>query len=100
MRQPRTRGSNPLAGFPDYATYLYRVYARRKIEAFCQSKYAQLCAQFVHPVRSVVVAASDEPRSMKALSQAIVQRFNDDPFQRAIYSESHDEEANGKARPA
>jgi 1,4-alpha-glucan branching enzyme len=35
---------------------------------------------------------------MRALAQAIVQRFNDDPFQRVIYSESHDEVANGKAR--
>jgi 1,4-alpha-glucan branching enzyme len=60
--------------------------------------HAQWCAQFVHPVRSVAAAATDESRSMKALAQAIVQRFNDDPFQRVIYSESHDEVANGKAR--
>jgi 1,4-alpha-glucan branching enzyme len=60
--------------------------------------HAQWCAQFVHPVRSVAVAATDESRSMSALAQAIVQRFNDDPFQRVIYSESHDEVANGKAR--
>ena len=60
--------------------------------------HTQWCAQFVHPVRSVAVAATDESRSMKALAQAIVQRFNDDPFQRVIYSESHDEVANGKAR--
>jgi len=35
---------------------------------------------------------------MKALAEAIVQRFNDDPFQRVIYSESLDEVANGKSR--
>ena len=87
-----------MARFPDYATYLRRVYPRRKIEAFCQSKYAQRCAQFVHPVRTVVVAATDESRSLKALAQAIVQRSNHDPFQRVIYSESHDEVANGRAR--
>ena len=60
--------------------------------------HAQWCAQFVHPVRSVAVAASDESRSMNALAAAIEQRFNDDPFQRVIYSESHDEVSNGKAR--
>ena len=60
--------------------------------------HAQWCAQFVHPVRSVAVAVADESRSMNALAQAIVQRFNEDPFQRVIYSESHDEVANGKAR--
>jgi 1,4-alpha-glucan branching enzyme len=60
--------------------------------------HSQWCAQFVHPVRSVAVAASDEWRSMNALAGAIGQRFNDDPFQRVIYSESHDEVANGKAR--
>lgn len=59
---------------------------------------AQWCAQFVHPVRSVAVAASDENRSMGSLAAAITQRFNNDPFQRVIYSESHDEVANGKAR--
>jgi 1,4-alpha-glucan branching enzyme len=60
--------------------------------------HAQWCAQFVHPVRSLAVAASDESRSMNVLAKAITQRFNDDPFQRVIYSESHDEVANGKAR--
>jgi 1,4-alpha-glucan branching enzyme len=60
--------------------------------------HAQWCAQFVHPVRSVAVAASDESRSMDALAKAIAQRFNNEPFQRVIYSESHDEVANGEAR--
>jgi 1,4-alpha-glucan branching enzyme len=46
----------------------------------------------------MVVAATDDSRSMKALAQAIVQRSNDDPFQRVTYGESHDEVANGKAR--
>jgi 1,4-alpha-glucan branching enzyme len=59
---------------------------------------AQWCAQFVHPVRSVATAVSDEERSMGALAGAISHRFNGEPFQRVIYSESHDEVANGKAR--
>jgi 1,4-alpha-glucan branching enzyme len=58
----------------------------------------QWCAQFVHPVRAVAIEVADENRSMAALGGAIVHRFNNDPFQRVIYSESHDEIANGKAR--
>jgi 1,4-alpha-glucan branching enzyme len=60
--------------------------------------HAQWCAQFVHPVRAVAVAASDDSRSMNALANAVLQRFNDDPFQRVVYTESHDEVANGRAR--
>ena len=35
---------------------------------------------------------------MQAVADAIAARYNDDAFQRVIYSESHDEVANGKAR--
>lgn len=59
---------------------------------------AQWSAHFVHPVRAVATVPNDEWRSMGALAGAITQRFNNDPFQRVIYSESHDEVANGKAR--
>ena len=54
--------------------------------------------QFVHPVREAVIAADDEHRSMAAVAHAITHRYNADAFQRVIYSESHDEVANGKAR--
>jgi 1,4-alpha-glucan branching enzyme len=54
--------------------------------------------QFVHPVREAVIVANDEWRSMAAVAHAIQHRFNNDAFQRVIYSESHDEVANGKAR--
>lgn len=60
--------------------------------------HAQWCAHFVHPVRSNAIAPSDEHRSMGTLAGAIGQRFNDDAFQRVIYSESHDEVANGHQR--
>jgi len=39
-------------------------------------------------------------RSLDSVRGAIEGRFNGDPFQRVIYSESHDEVANGKARVA
>jgi 1,4-alpha-glucan branching enzyme len=54
--------------------------------------------QFVHPVREAVIVAADEQRSMEKVAHAIAHRFNGDAFQRVIYSESHDEVANGKAR--
>jgi len=54
--------------------------------------------QFVHPIREAVIATSDDQRSMAAVSRAITHCYNGDAFQRIIYSESHDEVANGKAR--
>lgn len=53
---------------------------------------------FVHPIREAVIAPRDEDRSMAAVALALTNRYNGDPFQRIIYSESHDEVANGKAR--
>ncbi len=54
--------------------------------------------QFVHTVRETVITPHDEHRSMAAVAHAITHRYNHDAFQRVIYSESHDEVANGKAR--
>lgn len=54
--------------------------------------------QFVHPIREAVIAAEDDHRSMGTIAHAITHRYNTDAFQRVIYSESHDEVANGKAR--
>src|SRR5262249_19639872 len=45
-----------------------------------------------------VIAANDEQRSMAAVARALEHRYNVDAFQRVIYSESHDEVANGKSR--
>jgi len=59
---------------------------------------AQWAARFVHPVRAAVITPSDEQRSLDSVRGAIEGRYNGDPFQRVIYSESHDEVANGKAR--
>ncbi len=59
---------------------------------------SQWDAQFVHPIREAVIAVSDELRSMEAVKNAILSRYNDNPFRRVVYSESHDEVANGRAR--
>jgi 1,4-alpha-glucan branching enzyme len=59
---------------------------------------AQWCASFVHAVRDVVKRVDDGERDMSAIAEAIAHRCNDRPFQRVIYTESHDEVANGHAR--
>ncbi len=51
-------------------------------------------------MRAAVITPSDEQRSLDSVREAIEGRYNGDPFQRVIYSESHDEVANGKARVA
>jgi 1,4-alpha-glucan branching enzyme len=53
---------------------------------------------FVHSVRHVITGSKDESRSMTEVAQAIEFIYNDDPLQRVIYSESHDQDANGQAR--
>ena len=59
---------------------------------------SQWDAGFVHPVRSTLIAASDSQRDMGALRDALYHRYNGDALQRVIYTESHDEVANGKSR--
>lgn len=55
-------------------------------------------AGFVHPVRDVLTQIEDQHRSMAGLRDALLHRYNLDVFERVVYSESHDEVANGKAR--
>jgi 1,4-alpha-glucan branching enzyme len=59
---------------------------------------AQWDANFVHPIRQAVITSQDAQRSLVAIRDALYSRYNDDAFDRVIYSESHDEVANGKAR--
>jgi 1,4-alpha-glucan branching enzyme len=59
---------------------------------------SQWDAMFVHPIRLAVITPQDEDRSLAAIRDAICYRYNDDAFDRVIYSESHDEVANGKER--
>ena len=55
-------------------------------------------ANFVHPVRDVLTQMDDNHRDMNKIRDAIYHRYNHDAFQRVIYTESHDEVANGKSR--
>lgn len=55
-------------------------------------------AGFVHPIRDVLTVPDDAARDMKKVCDALLHRYNGDAFQRVIYTESHDEVANGKSR--
>ncbi len=60
--------------------------------------HAQWDAQFVHPVREALVVADDSWRSTTDVARAISYTYGGDSFARVIYTESHDEVANGHAR--
>ena len=53
---------------------------------------------FVYPVREALLAHEDADRDLAAVAQAIATGYNGAAFQRVIYTESHDEVANGRAR--
>lgn len=59
--------------------------------------HAQWDAEFVHPVREALITPADEHRSVHALAAAVSHSYGD-AFARVIYTESHDEVANGSAR--
>ncbi len=59
---------------------------------------AQWDARFVHPIREALIGADDAHRDMGAVRDAILHRYYLNAFERIIYTESHDEVANGKAR--
>ena len=54
--------------------------------------------RFVHPIRHTVITPDDGERNVWDVHNALTHRYNQDAFQRVVYSESHDEIANGKAR--
>jgi 1,4-alpha-glucan branching enzyme len=59
---------------------------------------AQWAGEFVHPVRQAVIEMNDANRDMNAVKNAITQGFSNRHTARIIYTESHDEVANGHAR--
>ena len=59
--------------------------------------HAQWDNHFVHPIRAAVISSSDEDRDMDAVRDAVEFSYGD-AFSRVIYTESHDEVANGSAR--
>lgn len=59
---------------------------------------SQWDADFVHPIRDNIIKSSDASRDMYAVRDAIQKIDNGDRLKRVIYTESHDEVANGHAR--
>jgi len=59
---------------------------------------AQWDSEFVNPIRQAVIALDDNSRDLEAVSKAIEYRYDLDVFRRVIFTESHDEVANGRAR--
>lgn len=59
---------------------------------------AQWDAKFVHPIRDVITQPDDSGRDMSKVISALYHNYNNDVFQRVVYTESHDEVANGKSR--
>ena len=59
---------------------------------------AQWDSEFVNPIRQAVIARDDASRDLGAVSKAIEYRYDLDVFRRVIFTESHDEVANGRAR--
>ena len=59
---------------------------------------SQWDAGFVHPIRAAVIAVNDAHRDMNSVRDALLHSYGGDAFKRVIYTESHDEVANGKAR--
>jgi 1,4-alpha-glucan branching enzyme len=53
---------------------------------------------FVHKVRHELENPLDEYRNMNDIANALYARNNGDAFKRVIFTESHDETANGKTR--
>ncbi|WP_282113133.1 alpha-amylase family glycosyl hydrolase [Maribacter stanieri] len=53
---------------------------------------------FVHPVREVIEDTHDDSRNLQKVVDALEFRYSNDAFSRIVYTESHDEVANGKAR--
>ncbi len=59
---------------------------------------SQWDAGFVHPVRRAIIVMTDAERDMTAVRDALYHSYNGNALQRVIYTESHDEVANGKSR--
>ena len=53
---------------------------------------------FVHTIRDAIVVPNDGDRHMWSVRDAILANYNGDAFERVIYTESHDEDANGHQR--
>lgn len=58
---------------------------------------SQWDTHFVHPIRAAVTQVNDNDRDIESVRNAVTYDYGD-AFARVVYTESHDEVANGKAR--
>lgn len=58
----------------------------------------QWCVGFAQGVHAALTVVRDEERQLDPLIGHLARRFEGDAFRRVVYSESHDEVANGKSR--
>jgi len=59
---------------------------------------SQWGSRFVYTVRDAIIGPDDSARDMYSVSNVIGQYYNNDAFQRVIFTESHDADANGAQR--
>ena len=59
---------------------------------------AQWDASFFNPVDAALVDATDADRDMTQIEGALVSTYNGDATERVVYTESHDQDANGRSR--
>lgn len=59
---------------------------------------AQWATSMPSTLRSAIIPVDDKDRRIEPLKAAIEKKFNGGAFQRVVYSESHDADANGHAR--
>ncbi|TGE15848.1 DUF3459 domain-containing protein [Hymenobacter elongatus] len=73
-------------------------YITRPTDQEGQGFGAQWDAAFVNIIRDALTTPHDADRNLVAVAETLTQTYNGDAFQRIIYTESHDEVANGKSR--
>ncbi len=59
---------------------------------------SQWDVNWIHPIRGVIEVVNDSDRSMWTVRDSVMAVYNGDQTDRVIYTESHDEVANGRSR--
>jgi len=59
---------------------------------------AQWSSAFVNTIRGAIIGPDDNARDMNAVADAIGHKYNNDAFERVIFTESHDADSNGAQR--
>ncbi|MGY8753180.1 MAG: alpha amylase C-terminal domain-containing protein, partial [Phycisphaerales bacterium] len=59
---------------------------------------SQWDVHWIHPIRGVIETQNDSDRSMFVVRDSVLAVYNGDQTDRVIYTESHDEVANGRSR--